>query len=212
MTASVTFWNNVADEYSRKPVELPDAFERKIALTQARMRPSDVVLDIGCGTGTLALRLASSAAQVHGLDLSDAMIRIADEKAKAQTVDNVTFHTGAFDESFTQFEPGSLDVILAYSLLHLVEDRSEALNRIYRLLKPGGVFVSSTVCLGESWIPYWPMLTVMRWLGKAPMVKILSKATLESELQRAGFVDLQRPDVGAKATTDFIVATKPASA
>ena len=51
--------------------------------------------------------------------------------------------------------------------------------------------------------------TVMRWLGKAPMVKIISKQTLEVEVQRAGFVDVSTPDVGARPTIAFIVAAKP---
>ena len=210
MSASPAFWNNIAEEYSRKPVDLPEAFERKIAITKSRMSPRDVVLDIGCGTGSLALRLAPSAAQVHGLDISKEMIRIANTKARDQGVDNVTFHVGAFDESFTEFAPGSLDCVCAYSLLHLVEDRADALTRIHRLLKPGGFFVSSTVCLGESWVPYRPLLTVMRWMGKAPMVKILSKRTLLDEIHSAGFVDVQQPEVGANPRTAFVVATKPA--
>lgn len=209
MTTDPAFWDGLAEEYAAKPVENPDAFDRKIRLTLDRMTPRDVVLDIGCGTGSLALRLAPHAAHVHGLDLSSEMVRIANDKAAAQQVDNVTFHTGAFDASFTAFEPESLDGILAYSLLHLVEDRAAALDQIYALLKPGGFFVASTVCLGESWVPYGPMLAVMRWLGKAPMVKIFSKATLAQELERVGFVGLSHPDVGAKATTDFTLARKP---
>lgn len=209
MTADATFWNNLAEKYSRQPVKDPDAFERKIDITKSRMTPRDVVLDTGCGTGSLALRLAPSAAHVHGLDLSSEMIRIANGKARAQKVDNVTFHTGPLDDSFTAFEPKSLDGICAYSLLHLVGDRSAALDRIYRLLKPGGFFVSSTVCLGETRVPYGPLLRVMRWLGKAPPVTIFSKRTLEDEVRRAGFVDLSRPDVGAKPIIAFLVAAKP---
>ena len=157
-----TFWNNLAEEYAAKPVDDPAAFERKIAITQGRMGPGAVVLDIGCGTGSLALRLAETGADVHGLDLSDEMIRIARGKARAQEVDNVTFHVGAFDERFSAFADGSLDGICAYSILHLVPDRQAALAQIFRLLKPGGFFISSTVCLRNSWFPYGPMLTVMR--------------------------------------------------
>jgi ubiquinone/menaquinone biosynthesis C-methylase UbiE len=209
MTNEAAFWNELAEKYSQKPVEDPAAFEAKIAITKSRMKPTDVVLDIGCGTGSLVLRLAESAGQVHGLDLSSEMIRIAKSKAEAQKVENVAFHTGPFDDTFTASEDESLDGICAYSLLHLLDDRPAALSRIFGLLKPGGFFISSTVCLSESWVPYGPILWAMRALGKAPMVNTFDKRTLEDEVRRAGFVDLSQPDVGAKPTIAFIVATKP---
>lgn len=204
------FWDRLADKYSRQPVANPEAFERKIAITRAQMAADAVVFDIGCGTGSLALRLAPSAAHVHGLDASSEMIRIAQGKARDQHVDNVTFHVGAFDDGFTAIADGSLDGVCAYSLLHLVDDRPAALARMHRLLKPGGFFVSSTVCLGESWAPLGPLLTVMRWLGKAPRVTVLSKATLDREVRDAGFVDVEAPDVGAGPTIAFMVAHKRA--
>jgi ubiquinone/menaquinone biosynthesis C-methylase UbiE len=209
MTADAKFWDDIAERYSKKPVGNPEAFEAKIAATKSRMKPTDVVLDIGCGTGSLALRLAESAAHVHGLDLSSEMIRIADGKAQAQRIENVTFHTGPFDDTFGALEAESLDGICAYSVLHLVDDRSAALEQIFRLLKPGGFFISSTVCLSESWVPYGPVLWVMRKLGKAPMVKIFDKRTLENEIRQAGFAKLSEPDVGAKPDIAFIVAEKP---
>jgi arsenite methyltransferase len=208
MSHDAAFWNDLAEKYSRQPLADPEAFERKIAVTKARMKPSAVVLDIGCGTGSLALRLAPSAAHVHGLDLSSEMVRIANGKAAAQSVGNVTFHVGAFRDG-VPFEPGSLDGVCAYSLLHLVEDRPSTLERIFALLKPGGFFVSSTTCLGESRVPYAPILSVMRWLGKAPLVKVFRKQSLADEISQAGFVDLEQPDVGAKPTIAFMVASKP---
>lgn len=209
MTADAEFWNGLAERYAKQPVGNPEAFDRKIAITKSGMSPDDVVLNIGCGTGSLALRLAPDAAHVHGLDVSSEMVRIANDKARAQEVENVTFHLGAFDESFEAFGPESLDGVCAYSILHLLEDRPAALARIHDLLKPGGFFVSSTVCLGESWVPLGPVISVMRWLGKAPMVKSFSKQTLEDELRRAGFEDIEQPEVGAEKTNGFMVARKP---
>ena len=209
MTDRALFWNQIAEKYARQPVANPDAFERKIAIHLGHIRPHHVALDIGCGTGSLALRLAPFAAQVHGLDLSQEMIRIARDKAHQQALENVSFEVGALDASLTHFAPGSLDVVSAYSLLHLVEDRAQALAHMFALLKPGGVFVSSNVCLAESWIPYRPLLALMRALGKAPPATIFSRQTIEREIRAAGFVDLQQPDVGAGKMIAFVVALKP---
>jgi arsenite methyltransferase len=209
VTADAAFWNDLAEKYASKPVEDPAAFERKIEITKSLMTPSDVVLDVGCGTGSLALRLSPCGAHVHGLDLSSEMIRIARGKTQAAEVTNVTFHVGPFDDSFTLFEDASLRGICAYSLLHLTEDLPAALGRIFRLLQPGGFFVSSTPCLGGSWVPYGLVLWIMRALGKAPTVKIFSRRALEDEVRRTGFVDIVQPDVGAKPNIVFMVATKP---
>jgi hypothetical protein len=137
------------------------------------------------------------------------MIRIARGKAEAAAATNVTFHVGPFDDGLTVFGDGSLRGICAYSLLHLVDDLPTALARIFRLLEPGGFFVSSTLCLGESWVPFGPMLWILRAIGKAPTVKIFSKRTLEDEMRRAGFDDIVEHDVGAKPNLAFVVATKP---
>jgi arsenite methyltransferase len=209
MSEGSLFWDGIAESYAQKPVANPAAFERKIEVTRARMRPHHTVLDIGCGTGSLALRLAPSAAYVHGLDFSAQMIRIATQKASAQGVANVAFHVGAFDDTVGLFSPASLDGICAYSLLHLVDDRAGALSRIFSLLKPGGFFVSSTACLGESWLPYRPLISLMHAFGKAPRVNILRKQTVLEEVRRAGFVAVEEPEVGVEQTIAFIVAVKP---
>ncbi|MFT4705677.1 MAG: arsenite methyltransferase [Bradymonadia bacterium] len=207
-SVDATFWNKIAEKYSHRPVELPKAFERKIAITKDCMSADDIVLDIGCGTGSLALRLAETGAHVHGLDVSTEMVRIARAKP-APEHGSVSFHVGPFDDSLETVADGSLDGVCAYSLLHLVDDADAALRQIYRLLKPGGFFVSSTPCLGDSMVPYGAIIGVMRLLGKAPMVKTMSRAALTEAIAEAGFVNVSSPDVGAKPATAFFVACKP---
>lgn len=205
------FWDKLAPKYSRQPLADPAAFERKVAITQAHMTSSDVVLDVGCGTGSFALIVAPFAQHVHGVDFSREMIGIARGKAHASNVQNVSFHVGELGPALP-FQAASLNGICAYSVLHLLEDPLAVLEHIHRLLVPGGFFIASTACLAESWVPFAPILRVMRLFGKAPYVNILSKADVCGYLGRAGFVDISCPDVGAKKEVLFTVARKAGAA
>ncbi|HXS19490.1 MAG TPA: methyltransferase domain-containing protein [Polyangiaceae bacterium] len=208
MSSDAQFWNRQAESYSRKPVSDPVAFERKISVIQSLIQPHSVIADLGCGTGSLALRLAPFAREVYGLDVSQEMIRIARDKTAVQGVSNVTFAVGKVDES-VPYTPQSLDGICVCSLLHLVEHRPSVLALAFKLLKPGGFLVSSTPCLAESSVPYRPLLKLLHWLGRAPKVQVMSKLDLASEIRAAGFSELEQPDVGAKPMIAFMTAVKP---
>ena len=60
--------------------------------------PDDVVLDVGCGTGAIALALAPAAKRVIGRDISEGMMEKAQEKATAENLENVEFGEGRFRE------------------------------------------------------------------------------------------------------------------
>jgi ubiquinone/menaquinone biosynthesis C-methylase UbiE len=206
-TADASFWDRIAPSYSAQPIANPEAWQRKLAVHKALLRPQDTVLDVGCGTGSLCLELAPHAQRVHGVDFSAAMVAIARAKATADGAANVAFSQGTVDDLDAQH-----DVVSAYSLLHLVPDLDEALARLFAATRPGGWFVSSTTTLGDGWIPYRPILAVMRWLGKAPSVLILRRAHLLARIAAAGFVDVRLTEVGADSTIAYVVARRPEAA
>lgn len=213
MIADDEFWNAAAQKYAAQPVADVSAFERKKAITRERLTPDSTVVEIGCGTGTLALEMAPWAGHIHAVDVSSEMIRIANDKKQAQGVTNVTFHHGTLDGPLSPvvraFEPGQVDAAWAYSILHLLDDRRATLERIFALLKPGGSFISSNVCLGGTWVPYGALIAVMRWFGKAPRVYVYDRDTILGELREVGFRDITVHDVGADAKVLFVTATKP---
>jgi arsenite methyltransferase len=210
MTTDAKFWDALAEKYAANPVANVAAYERKKAITRELLEQDATILDIGCGTGSLALDLAPFVGHVHAMDVSAEMIRIANRKKTAQEATNVTFYQGTLDEPDT-FEPAQFDGVCAYNILHLVDDREATLRTIFELLAPGGVFISSNVCLGGTWVPYGAMIAVMRWFGKAPMVYLYDRDTVLREFRAAGFVDVEVHDVGADAIVSFVTAAKPRS-
>ncbi|NUO47596.1 MAG: class I SAM-dependent methyltransferase [Polyangiaceae bacterium] len=209
MTADAKFWDGIAEKYAAQPVKDLPAFERKQAITRGYLRADSKILEIGCGTGSLALAMSPFASHIHAMDVSGEMVRIANQKKQAQGVTNVTFHQGTLDGR-PQFVDGKVDGVWAYSILHLVEDRKRTLEIIFDLLEPGGTFISSNVCLGDSWVPYGAIITVMRWFGKAPRAYVYDRDTILREIREAGFVDVEAKDVGTADMVGFIVAKKPA--
>lgn len=208
MSSDAKFWDDIAEKYAAQPVKDVAAFERKKAITRELLRPNSAVLELGCGTGSLALAMAPFARHIHALDVSSEMIRLADAKKKDAGASNVTFCQGTLERG-AQVQRESFDHVWAFSLLHLVRDRRQLLEHVFALLKPGGWFISSNVCLGDSLVPYGALISVMRWFGKAPLVFIYKRATILREFRECGFSQIEDRDVGASTTIAFLLAKKP---
>jgi SAM-dependent methyltransferase len=99
--------------------------------------PADVV-DLGCGTGSLAVLLAEAGHRVEGLDSSVPMVAAAVAKARAAEVD-AAFRPG--DAAAPPYPSGSADVVLSRHVLWALPDPDAALRRWVELLRPGGRLV-----------------------------------------------------------------------
>jgi ubiquinone/menaquinone biosynthesis C-methylase UbiE len=98
------------------------------------------VLDIGCGTGRLTLHVAGiigPGGRVVGIDPSVQRIEIARRKTKEAPFPDVSFKIGNSNDLY-HFEDNCFDIVYLNIVLHWVHDKKDALNQIYRILKPGG--------------------------------------------------------------------------
>ena len=207
MGNSHRFWDRIAERYARKPVPDEDVYQEKLALTREYLRDDMTVMEFGCGTGSTAIAHAPFVKHILATDLSAKMIAIARAKAEQARIENVTFRQSAFEEF--DAEDQAFDVVMGHSILHLVSDRDATIASVHGLLKPGGVFVSSTACIADSMKYFRLIAPIGRALGLIPLVRVFTAEQLVESLKRAGFrIDRQwRPD---KAMAVFIVATKPA--
>jgi len=202
------FWDRIACKYSADPIKDMDGYARTLDRTRHYLRASDNVLELGCGTGTTALKHAAHVSRILATDFSGEMIQIAREKAAAQVCANIDFVVAGPESA--PWPDDTFDAVLAFNLWHLVTDRTSALANVRRVLKPGGLFISKTPCLAEMNPLIRLALPVMRLVGKAPYVAIFSAAALEREIEAAGFAIIERARHGSgrKDERIFIVARK----
>lgn len=199
------FWDRIAERYAKTPVKDEVSYEKKLEVTRDHFRPEMDVVEIGCGTGSTAIAHAPHVKHILATDISPKMIEIARTKAKAAGIENVTFEVATAED--LRVEQASVDMVMAHSLLHLVVDKEAVIARVHRMLKPGGLFVSSTACMGDSHRWFKLVGPVGRWLGVFPLVRIFTVAELADSLVRGGF-DIESQWQPGKGKAVFIVARK----
>lgn len=203
VTRSARLWNRYARGYARRPIADPATYARKLAQTQALLRPDMRLLEFGCGSGATARAHAPFVAHIDAIDYSEAMIAIAVDAARAEGVANVAFHTCAVEDWVAQ--DASYDMILGLSVLHLVEDRAQVLESARKMLKPGGYLVTSTACLSEMGALVGWLLPMLGRTGLVPRLGVMSEAQHLEEIRAAGFeiIDHWKP---APRTPVFAIA------
>jgi SAM-dependent methyltransferase len=138
----VTDWDAEAATFDDEPdhgLRDPAVRAAWAALLRAHLPapPADVV-DLGCGTGSLAVLLAEAGHRVEGLDYSAPMVAAAVAKARAAGVD-AAFRQG--DAAAPPYPAGSADVVLSRHVLWALPDPDAALRRWVELLRPDGRLV-----------------------------------------------------------------------
>ncbi len=207
MDRSAKFWDKIAEGYAKQPVADEAAYQKKLQVTREYFQPEMEVLEFGCGTGSTAIAHAPYVKHIRAIDISAKMLEIARGKADAANVENITFERSTIDE-FSAAEQ-SLDAVLGLSILHLLANKEEVIAKVYEMLKPGGVFISSTACMGDTMLRFLAFIVpIGKLLGLLPLVKAFTRKELEHSLTDAGF-EIDHQWQSGKGEAVFIVAKKP---
>lgn len=140
------FWNRFAPRYDSH------VMSRQCALIAPRLVDEigevNRVLDVACGTGTLAVLLAAKVERVDAIDLAPRMTDLTLEKLREAGLTNVHVKVQSAEE--LSFPDATFDVVVLSNLLHLLDEPKRALGEAKRVLKPGGRLFAPTYLHGEN--------------------------------------------------------------
>ena len=201
------FWNFRALSYDEAIGNMyDDAYRHTAELSLKYLSSTDRVLEFACGTGIVTVAVAPHVEHIRAIDISDEMVTRAAAKVSGQGLANVDVtQTDLFDPSL---EEGSFDAVMAFNVLLYVDNFEEVMARIAALLKPGGMFVSATDCLGWNFskaarMKFWRSRT-----GKMPYVGFFTRKGLEKKIAAGGFEVLERDNLFPSPPNIFVAARK----
>ena len=170
------FWDRTANSYDKEEEKDKKTYEHIIGRTKRYLKSSDTILDLGCGTGLVSNELSANVKNIDAIDFSTKMIEIAKTKAENRKIKNIEYsHTTVFDD---RLKLASYDVIFCFYILHLLDNEQKIMRKIHELLKPDGILISVTPCMGEK-IIQGSLFSIFSKIGIVPKVNLFKRLDLE---------------------------------
>lgn len=146
--------------------ELDEALVQKITLASS-LKTGSMVLDVGCGTGSIARQFAAQGMQVTGIDMSNVALRIA--RKETDPILEVVYQQLDLNdsESLNALRGKKYDLIISKSTIAFVQDKSTTLMTLGGLLHPGGSMVVMTAIKRKGTEYHSDYLRLSLWLKQA---------------------------------------------
>jgi arsenite methyltransferase len=155
----------------------------------AELKQGERVLDLGSGGGIdvlLSAKRVGPTGFVYGLDMTDAMLELAERNRVEANVENVRFLKGVIED--IPLPDNAVDVVISNCVINLSADKGRVLREAYRVLSPGGRFaVSDIVFLGQ--FPQAIRSDLEAWAGC--IAGALEEETYRQLLSEAGFTNIE---------------------
>ena len=205
------FWDSASKNYDKTEERFEYIHKKSRENTKRFLKDSDTVLDYGCGTGTASCQFSNQVKEIHAIDISSKMIEISKEKAAVSKIDNVRLEQSDIFDIKSSSE--SYDVILAFNMLHTVTNPLDSMRRINELLKPEGVFISVTPCLGQKMSFLINLqIQLVRVLCKVGLIPIpirrIASPEVNDLLEAVGLKTVESEEIYKGASSYFVVAKK----
>jgi len=154
----------------------------------------------------MKIRSKDKVKKIHGIDISPKMIDAAKRKASENKIENINFiQSTIFDERFNK---ESFDVIIGFNILHLLQDLPAVIHRINTLLKPGGLFISVTPCLGQKKSFLSTSLAFLNKIKIVPKINFFKISDIEDLISHGHFQIVEMETLSDAIPNQCIVAKK----
>ena len=132
------------------------------------------------------------------------LIELAKRKSLEKKIVNALFyHANIWDPKLIE---ESFDVVLSFNILHLIEDPEKVIQRINKLLKPGGLFISITPCMGEDKSFSNKLLFLISKIGLLPEIIHFKISDLEDHVTKGGFKIVESEKLNNSSQNYYILA------
>lgn len=210
MNKSEKLWDRMSKVYDKATKKFDRINFKVIESTQKYLNYNDIVLECGCGTGTISIEVAKKVKDIFAIDISSKMIIIAKRKSEENKIDNIHFlQSTVFDE---KHKICSFDVILAFNVLHYFKNIQKHIERVHELLRPQGVFISVTPCSIEkktilSFI-FSIFICFIVKIGILPYIKFFKYSELDKLLTQGSFQIVETEKLHGPEEHYLIIARK----
>ncbi|MDP3452261.1 MAG: class I SAM-dependent methyltransferase [Bacteroidales bacterium] len=135
------YFNHKADNWdTTMKLEMADNFIMEM-FKSIRFSKDQKVLDFGCGTGLVGLRVASLVKSVVFMDISKSMLDVLNSKIESDNHLNIKHKTTVINGGIEKYTTPDIDIIFSLMALHHIEDTQAIFEHISTILKPGGLLV-----------------------------------------------------------------------
>jgi len=182
-----TPWDVVAVGYAETTSQTLMQYA-EVAVAESNLKPGATILDVACGPGALALKLAVKASRVHAIDFSESMLEVFRSNLKRSGTKNIDIQHG--DAQLLPYADAMFDATFSMFGLMFFPERHKGFAEIYRTLKSGGTIAVT------SWAPVDDSPAMQLRFGALRVMKP------ELPEQQRSIATLENPDVFRKEMLD----------